>query len=310
MTTLRSFESKGYRIRERGYDETELEELAGDCIADLFGRNERGEFVDLRRYFGKHAKRTGSDEEWLVLLRKLVWNRVRQRLSRIFRERDPESAGLVRAVRQFAVSHRKFKIEERLGRDWLFEKSSGVSAFSPACFQCKPGLTLPDLEDCFSVFRPGDTVPELIHKTFGMVRSQGKAGAVPVGDLVRLFKTYRNQVRLKAASPGHVHEDPISIMEEAEFRQTLDALLSRVYRKINQSYIGKGKLDFRTAGAMKRALAAMLVDYSDGGVTRSHYQYLRDHLPDLDERTYRARLRIRFEYLVRTMKSDTRKIFF
>jgi len=102
LSYLKYQEVIGKHIRwERRQRSTELEDMAIDCVAGLFMRNENNEFVQLKRYFEPHlAKEPKPDNvELLILLRRLVIKKTKQELSRIFKERDPEGAKIIRNIR-------------------------------------------------------------------------------------------------------------------------------------------------------------------------------------------------------------------
>ena len=90
LSYLRYQEVSGKRIATSRQDNLEeLEDLATDCIADLFMRDDEGSFVQLRKYFGdKIADADVDDAEMMLQLRRLVVKKTKQELSRIFRERD------------------------------------------------------------------------------------------------------------------------------------------------------------------------------------------------------------------------------
>jgi len=102
LSYLKYQEVIGKHIRwERNKNLGELDDLALDCIAGLFMRNEHGEFIQLKKYFCQNndGLATMDDAEILVLLRRLVIKKTKQELSRIFKERDPEGAKIVRNIK-------------------------------------------------------------------------------------------------------------------------------------------------------------------------------------------------------------------
>ncbi len=302
MATLHAFEINGYRIRERNGDEGDLIEIATDCIADLFKRNDRGEFVYVRRYFQPYLNVALTDEEWLMLLRRLVWNRTKQRLFRIFRERDPESATLWRAVKQFAARRENYGIVEYMGKNWLCEMKK-------QCAKIRY-IQITEAYASFNVLgllRPSDSVPKTIAKVFQTIRNNSKdTMAVEIGELVYIIGSYRNRTQ---PIVSHIQSPNYDLMP-FEFEQKLEIVKKRICTTIDDNYIRKRKLRTKTAEGMKLALCAMLDDMGDGGLTNSYFGYLKEYAPFINEKEYRLRLRAQFEYLAKLLKRETGKIFF
>jgi hypothetical protein len=308
--SLRMFESGGYRVRDHGQAAGDIGTLAADCIADLFERNAGGEFVLFRRHFAPHLGRPLPEEEWFALLRRLVTPSARQGMFHIFRERDPESARLWRAVKRTARENPRYRLIETPFKDWICENRRGRGSGEIRFIHQLPDHAVPH-GGSRSGFLPADPVPVLIEKTFAAFRdpSDGRT-AVEIGFLVRLFRDYRRRMR-KATADGPAEEPDFELRFETEnVRKRLDAVTGRLSGKIGRDYVEKGKIDPDTAAGVRAALSKMLEDLADGGLTHSHFEYLREFLPGLDERRYRERLRTLFEYLVKLMKNDLKKTFF
>lgn len=123
LSYLKYQEVIGKHIRwERRGKSGELEDMAIDCVAGLFMRNENNEFVQLRRYFGPYLDSTTelNDVELLIMLRRLVIKKTKQELSRIFKERDPEGAKIIRNIRVAVKNARDLGIFREMGREYIF----------------------------------------------------------------------------------------------------------------------------------------------------------------------------------------------
>lgn len=123
LSYLKYQEVIGKHIRwERDNNSNELEDLALDCVAGLFMRNDKGEFVQLIKYFKPYLDSIEEmDEvEVLVLLRRLVIKKTKQELSRIFKERDPEGAKIVRNIKVAIKSCSDFASFKEMGREFIY----------------------------------------------------------------------------------------------------------------------------------------------------------------------------------------------
>jgi hypothetical protein len=130
LSYLKYQEVIGKHIRwERRGKSGELEDMAIDCVAGLFMRNENNEFVQLRRYFGPYLDGNTelNDVELLIMLRRLVIKKTKQELSRIFKERDPEGAKIIRNIRVAVKNARDLGIFREMGREYIFLRNGAGS---------------------------------------------------------------------------------------------------------------------------------------------------------------------------------------
>ncbi len=126
LSYLKYQEVIGKHIRwERRRKSGELEDLAIDCVAGLFMRNDNMEFIQLRRYFGPYLDTTlaPNDVELLIMLRRLVIKKTKQELSRIFKERDPEGAKIIRNIRVAVKNAADLCTFREMGREYIYVRS-------------------------------------------------------------------------------------------------------------------------------------------------------------------------------------------
>ena len=91
------------------------DDLAYDCIADLFQRDERGRLLQLQAYFLGVDLDQLSDAEVLIFLRKLVYSRVNQSLFRMYQEADPAFHKILRNIKLAVQSLNQFRELDRFG---------------------------------------------------------------------------------------------------------------------------------------------------------------------------------------------------
>ena len=123
LSYLKYQEVIGKHIRwERNKNVSELEDLALDCVAGLFMRNEEGEFVQFKKYFERSSANVLEidEAEIMVLLRRLIIKKTKQELSRIFKERDPEGAKIVRNIKVAIKSASDFDSFREMGREYIY----------------------------------------------------------------------------------------------------------------------------------------------------------------------------------------------
>ena len=83
----------------RGMIQLSLKDLALDCVADLFRLDEQGIPVQMRMYFECVNLEEASEEETLILLRRLIFSKVKQGLFRTYNEMDPSLGKIIRNIK-------------------------------------------------------------------------------------------------------------------------------------------------------------------------------------------------------------------
>ena len=94
-------------------------DLAYDCIADLFQRDEKGTVLHLKTYFESFLVESESDELLLAHLRRLIFARVNQGLFRLYNEADPALGKILRNIKLAIHSLGNFVEFERFGESHI-----------------------------------------------------------------------------------------------------------------------------------------------------------------------------------------------
>ncbi|MBN1893726.1 hypothetical protein JW906_04500 [bacterium] len=305
---LRILESRGYRIFEqRGMDAGESERIALDALADLFERNPSGEFIHLRRYFEPRLQKDLSDEECLMLLRRLVFNRTRQGIFHLFRDRDPQGARVYRCVKLAVFKDGRYETAEHLGREWISDKTRKKTRISGR-------IRIMDWEglkaELFARFRPEDDAPQMLKKIFRLAESVSNGPVqVAMDDAARLIREYRQVLARPETAPSAVSDSEDDLFAD-ETARMLDLIQDELCLKIEASYVRKGRMDPDCAQRLKNALAAMVRDLKDGSPLYPFFDYLKDHMPAAAAGGRRTLLRSRFEYMVKLFKARIAEDFF
>jgi hypothetical protein len=295
IATLMYLQSRGYHIFQgSGARGREFEDTAADAVADLFERDGEGAYVRFRRYFTPYMETAGSHAGWLVLLRRLVTRRVQQALSRVFRERDPESAKLRRGLKMAAANHDRWTLDTAFGRQWI-RLDHGIVRPETGVRRLLEDSRLTALAR--GRFRPQDTIPVILDKLSDFLLDHPEVSArIELNDAVKLVREFRRGTgRRPEGCPPETPLSPDLILAVESVREGL-------FRKIEKDYRTRGKLDDRCCGGFRLALSDMVDDLLGGDPPEPYFNYLRVHLPELDEARYRMELRTKFEYMAKLMK--------
>ncbi|MCI0511853.1 hypothetical protein L0128_01405 [candidate division KSB1 bacterium] len=312
-----------------------LSDVAMDCIATLFMRNDHGKFVQLEKYFAgmwNHA-RPLDDEEILMKLRGLIIKKTKQELSRIFRERDPEGAKILRNVRVALKSTSDLSSFKEMGREFVYSVLLATSMDynpeiilkrNPLGTPVNPGLSFQSLEHRFpnlrrdlpaipervlrqrflSHYSPKDPVSIIVRKMLWIVGQyaeyQNFLGLDVVVNNIRLVNTELFQERLLA---GSWCESPIDYLRQQEIEAAMLETMDYISKKIEKHYVEKNKVIPEKAQAYRSTLMDLVTDLANGKNPESNFSYLRRYLPLMTQHQYREEERSIFEYLVKLAKN-------
>ena len=159
-------------------------DIAYDCIADLFRKDDEGNLVQFHAYFSSFPTDGLSDAELLGHLRRIVQSKTQQGLFRIYQESDPSLGKILRNIKISIQIVRNF--EER---EWFHE-----THLTP--IQCDPldECTTIDTENLVRDFGPMvkgfENIPEMLAKLAIYLRTQSShRRSVPLISVALAFRT-------------------------------------------------------------------------------------------------------------------------
>ena len=311
----------GKRITgERLETSIELEDMSIDCIAELFSTDGNGKFPQLQKYFGPHFEENPkiSEEDVLVLLRRLVVRKTKQELSRIFRERDPEGAKIVRNIKVAVRNSLKLNTFHEMGKEFIFY-SNGFdidtldqdSNEELDIYLRRKNLQIPAdlLETTFlETYDPNDSVSASIQRLLVEIHDFSEyQNFLSLDIIVRLLrgikiKTFRERMAEEDCVPT-----PLDQLEAKEIESYINVVMENIWSKIDSLYIKAGKIEKNKAEIYQKALRDVLYDLIQKKDSSSYFRNLQFYLPELTQRDYRQNERSVFEYLAKVAKRDFRK---
>ncbi|KAA3619679.1 MAG: hypothetical protein DWQ05_02850 [Calditrichaeota bacterium] len=325
LSYLKYQEVIGKHIRwERRERNSELEDMAIDCVAGLFMRNDENEFVQLKRYFEPHLMETPApnDEELLILLRRLAIKKTKQELSRIFKERDPEGAKIIRNIRVAVKNSDDFGTFREMGREYIYFQPEVLEPISE--YNCttvyanspdetpdneylrKDQPTIPEktLRDLYlEDYTPKDHVSTSIRKMLRVTAEEEKfQNCLPTDAIARLIRyTNFEVVRSKLVAQIEV-DSPLDYVRMKEIEEAKRNVLVKIKSKIQVQYVRSFKISEEKGEIYYRTLADVLDDITHNKKIESYYRHLRKYVPELTQKQYRSDERTIFEYLGKLTK--------
>jgi len=329
ISYLKYLELNGRNIRARKSEGiNELEDVAIDCIAGLFMRNEKGEFVQLTRYFGKIIETDVplTDAHLMSLLRRLVVKKTKQELSRIFKERDPESAKIIRNIKVAIRNSKKFRSFKEMGREFVYidpkiesEETTPNNDDYPALQQNSDDNGGENLRKhsipervLFHYFLeryiPSDSISTMLEKIMGIVISLPEYQNYLAVDLIaNIIREVTFQHAYERLSNDVDYRSPIHDIQIKEIDQINQSVIKTIHHKIHTQYLRKNKITPQKAAIYCRAISDYINELTQDKTTDSNFQYLKRYIPTLTQKSYREHERSIFEYLVKLTKKSLRK---
>ncbi len=320
LSYLKYQEMLGKRISGDAWEaDLELADLAMDCIAELFGRDDSGRFPQLKKYYeGKFAEMPFiNDAEVLILTRRLIVRKTKQELSRIFRERDPEGAKIVRNIKVAIRTAPDLHLFRELGKEFVYHgpllanepNGSQSAALAHYLRRTQPPLPEELLHKLFlDNFHAGDSVSVSIRRLLQELHErQEYQNFCALDAVVKLVRYVKFDVCRERIAAGESVTTPSDDLESKEMEEYITVVMNSIWSRLDSQYLRTRKLPLDKAHIYHRALRDVLYDLIQKRDTSSYYRNLKFYIPELTQREYRQQERSVFEYLAKLAKKEFRK---
>jgi len=275
-----------------------LEDLALDCVAELFKRNEAGRYVQLESYFDSPS-RVGNDEAALeIALRRIVFSAVNEGLFRRYRELDPSLGRIIRTIKRHAGSGGSLELDR--------EQSMPVLQLSDAK---KAGRALPWMpQDLLEIHLhhtlSGDvSVDTVLSVVADILRSESQyAPSIPVTEVALAMRSVLT--RLHASDAEEVC-NPEEVYESKDLanvvRAHVESCTDEVMENMEELYVkGRGIAPSLYRAYFKTAEDVLIMSYVDPSAPRESLRVsLCRHIGETPSTIYRKKHQAILEYVVK-----------
>jgi hypothetical protein len=269
-----------------------LEDLAHDCIADLFQRDDAGSFIQVRTYFEGLSFQALPDEELLANLRRLVFSKVNQHLFRLYNDIDPALGRIYRNIKVAIHALGNFVEVDRFGETHIAPVfADALEHLPPFDPQRLEGLLRDSL-------RSDRRVPEMLSRLSLILRAQDDCSRlIPLSQAAYLFRS----VFSGDLEAEHRDKETESSMAVSDASSVIRAACERTKERYMPKYVRKGKVAPETFGHYFAAIEANLIETFLGldGHDNSLYDHLKQELPAVGKEEYRRVHKNILEYLCR-----------
>lgn len=274
-----------------------LEDLAWDFIADLFEKDDENMLSTFCQYFNEESLVQMDETDVQSELRKLVFTKVDDNIFRAVGEKDPSLRKIIRNLK-LAIRDRECEmcVCYRDGMICVDTKSDPHLHPMPSEFlQMKLCKRLDDRKQ----------IPDILTEVIDILLDQSEYRKEI--SLVKLAKIIRETFVHIHGVEDHDITFPKAAHEilNGEFESFLEKSAKRIISENGTKYIDKGKLTERELYFYIYAAKDIVRDHFINGKTEySQFEYLKQHMPELEYEEFRSQNRQVVEYLVKLIRSD------
>jgi hypothetical protein len=271
-----------------------LSDLAYDCIAELFARDQDGCFFTLKSYFAAFELDRLGDDEFIAEFRHLVFSKVKQGILRLYREIDPQFGKILRNITLSVQASHYFEHVPRSGEPCLVPV---------ACDNLEelPELEAGNIADYLRGAASGrEFIPELLRKVTIFLKRQNEfSRVVPLVVLGQAIRQFYGQKCLVGVGEPVTEIDDTALDAQAVIalgcRQTKERLMPKFVRRDKV----RGEVFELYFKVIERYLRGRFVEYEGEGL--SLLGCLMTHMPALTIEQCRKEHKNRLEYLARVV---------
>jgi hypothetical protein len=274
-----------------------LEDLALDCIADLFRRDEHGQYREFQNYFRGDNISCLDEVSLLGALRRLVFSKVSHEIFRLYKQHDPSLSKIIRRIKESAKSTKDILVVHRGKEQWIVaeneELKDSVLPLMPQEFlesaiseRCPHGFALTAIMQA---------IPDILAEQ-DLYRKEYP--------LVGLALVLRN-----ISSSRDFTEESHSVqpsLSESELTAYIERSVYEVKEAMVQKYVGKNKIEPMTYDLYFLAIRDILIaEYvQNDGEENSFYEILSGLRSQTTKQEYAEKHRIYLEYLAKLTRNQ------
>lgn len=271
-----------------------LSDLAYDCIAQLFARDEDENFYQLENFAASlpAGLEQTPESELFLAFKAFVLKAVKARLAKIYAESDPVGARIHRNIKACIKTCPALKLTEDF-RGYVLQPANRA-----ALEHLNPFPNAEIEKALFARIRGPTHIPELLEVLTAIITEQQKyRRSLPLLDVVQIFKKFYAQF----AETITIEEGPpqVNQVDELDLQIIQKEVRRAVQEKIVSTYFMKGKITQPEAETLSRVMSEVVADWCRGATGEtSLYQYL-GRCMTLSKTEYETQWRTKLEYLTR-----------
>lgn len=274
------------------------DDLALDCIADLFQRDEAGRFVRLDAYLQEIRWYDLSEEQLRQAFRRLVYSHVKESLFRRYHEADPHLARIIRNIKNAVKGAADLTLVRRGSELWLVASNLGASPWSSAIIPT-------EILEAYllSEMSGADDLPTICGAFARFLDDNPyECQALPLTMFAQIVRSAYSRM-----GDALAHSTMEVELLEREIEAAIDMACRSVHSRMKPAYVERGKVTLATLDLYMEAVRSVLtshflagdadqISYFDALCVCSH--------GTITKKEYRLTHRNIFEYLVKMTRTE------
>lgn len=274
-----------------------ITDLAYDCIADMFLRDDSNKFVKIENFANSLDENIDqiSDTNLFLAFKSFLTCIADCQLARLYAQADPSGAKIYRNLRDVIKTSTFFNLRKDF-RGFVLEPNNHEPQNHLSHFPME------ELEKELSN-RVGHQLSAKIFLTFlnNILTEQTQyRRSIPLYDLVQILKKLHYE---DFDPPSETQPLSTEGLQEFEIGQICREVETVLKEKILLTYFTKRKIDRKEAEALCNAFHDMICDWQSNEKNCALFNYLQRHL-DINEATYEETLRPKMEYLLKIARNE------
>lgn len=267
-----------------------IEDIALDCIADLFRRDERGSLIQIRSYFEGIDYQEMTEGELLRHLRRLVFSKTNQGIFQVYNEIDPQLGKILRNIKIAVRALQNFTEVDRFGESCIVPAMCDTLAHLPS-------IEKEDLErNLRFAVNGGENVPSLLAKLSLFLRQQEEyCRVVPFMTVALAFRAIYAQYENRTS----VRPEAEDAMLSTDVRTVIGDICQSLKKQSVRQYVHEKAVDGvvyeRYFDIIQKHLELKLM--GNGGEGFSFFSQLKKTFPGLTMEEYHKHHRSKIDYL-------------
>lgn len=272
-------------------------DLAYDCIAEAFARNEQNKFPQIDNFIGSlHQKLEDIPETDLFLAFKQFLICIADaQLARLYAQADPAGAKIHRNLRDNIKTSNFLQLEKDFRGIVIKPKNVDTLNYREL-------FPIDEFErELSNRLDHQPSTPEFIHELYNILITQETyRRSMTLVEVTQIFK----KVFQRDFEPIDVESFSVEGLTEFEIDRIRMQVELALKEKILLTYLAKGKVNRKEAEALFAAISDILEDWCSGEESQpSLFGYLNEHLP-MNEEIYESTLRPKMEYLLKIAREE------
>ena len=271
------------------------EDLAIDCIADTFQRDERGHFTTLETYFNTFDWQNTTEEDLTISLRRLVFSKVNEGLFRSYRAEDPNLAKIIRNIKEAIKRNTSFSLQREREVQWIVVGHDGTSQqhlpIAPAAvIEAYITSVLCNTSNTYTAVYAFQDFLKL-HPYY--------RNAFPMSEYARILRACFQNREIPSASTQEINLSLIDV------ENALKKTIAYVRSKLHDTYVLKGKISLSMFETYIKALNKILASHfgAPWESATSQYDALATLIPGLSKDSFQNEHRNIMQYLFKISRT-------